>query len=116
MAIPILNWMLECTGCGSRRVVQDTYLKPLPDAPGRERNPFGNYGGPPLEKRYRCTKGCSSALRPIGSIFDSDDTEMWLFRPHVRVEMTVEQRREWRALILEAGITDLAPSTSRREP
>ena len=103
MAIPVLYWMLECTACGTRLVVRDTYLKfvgtsePNP-APG------AGYGGPPLPERYTCSKGCSRPMTPIGSIFSPDDQKMWLHDPHVPVRMTTAQAKEWRHLIEAAGL------------
>jgi len=98
MAIPALYWMLECTACGSRFVVYDTYLKfvdtskPIPVS-------GEGYEGPPLPERYECAKGCSRSLKAIGSIFRPDDEEMWLHTPHVPVKMTKAQSQEWRQLI-----------------
>lgn len=103
MAIPVLYWMLECTGCTSRRVVRDSYLKfmgvshPNP-APGE------GYGGPPLPERYGCTKGCSQGMRAIGSISGLDDSTMWLNDPHVPIEMDRSRAEEWSRLIKEAGL------------
>ena len=98
MAIPILYWMLECTACGHRLVVHDSYLEfvgtsdpnPMPGA---------GYGETPLPERYTCTKGCSRPMKAIGSIFSPDDKEMWLFKPHVPVKMTPARSAEWRLLI-----------------
>jgi hypothetical protein len=68
VAIPILFWMLECTECGTRRVVHDCYLVFI-GTPNDPRTLEGvGYGGPPLAERYSCTKGCTAAMRAIGSI------------------------------------------------
>ena len=103
MAIPILYWMLECKGCGDRRVVHDSYLEFLgtsePNPP-----PGAGYGGPPIAERYDCPNGCTDGLRVIGSIFSPEDTEMWLHEPHEPVEMDQEQIDQWRQLIREAGL------------
>ena len=102
MAIPVLYWMLECTGCGSRLVVHDSYLEFVgtsdPNPP-----PGAGYGGPPLPERHTCTKGCSRSMNALGSIFNLDDRTMWLHDPHVPIEMTKIQSGEWRRLIQEAG-------------
>jgi hypothetical protein len=58
MAIPILYWMLECTACGSRLVVHDSYLK-FDGTSNPNPLPGDGYGGAPLPERYKCTKGCS---------------------------------------------------------
>ena len=104
MAIPVLYWMLECTECGLRRVVHDTYLEFVgtPDP-----NPlFGaGYGGLALPDRYPCTKGCKRGMRAIGSIFGPDDLDMWLYEPYIRVEMSEAQRAEWARLIREADLS-----------
>ena len=103
MAIPILYWMLECTGCGKRRVVHDCYLvyvgssDPHP-APG------DGYSGPPLPERYHCTKGCSSPMRAVGSIWKPGERTMWLDEPHKPIEMEQYQIDEWHQLIREAGL------------
>jgi hypothetical protein len=102
MALPFLYWMLECKHCGTRRVVHDTYLQfvgtshPFPE-------PGEGYGGPPLEERYGCTKGCSQQMQVIGAIFGPGDTKMWLHKPHIPVDMDPSQIEEWRRLIREAG-------------
>ena len=104
MVIPVLYWMLECTTCGSRLVVHDSFLRFVgtsdPDPPTG-----GGYGGPPLPERYTCTKGCSRPMKVIGSIFNPDDEEMWLHKPHVPVKMTKAQSDEWRQLIQAAGVS-----------
>jgi hypothetical protein len=104
VAIPILYWMLECTECGTQRVVHDCYLvfvgipnDPLP-AEG------AGYSGPPLEERYSCTKGCTAAMRTIGSIFEPQDRTMWLHVPHKLIAMDQRQIDEWLQLIREAGL------------
>ena len=97
MAIPILYWMLECTGCHCRFVVHDCYLvfvgssRPDP-APGE------GYGGPPLPMRYTCVRGCADALQALGSTWEPDDDSMWLREPHVPVRQPESLRREWRYL------------------
>lgn len=102
MAIPILFWMLECTGCGARLVVHDRYLKFI--ATGSQRLPPGaGYGGPPLPDRHTCSKGCAEPMMAIGSIGGLGDPTMWLHDPHVSIEMTKAQSDEWRRLIQEAG-------------
>jgi hypothetical protein len=107
MAIPVLYWMLECTACGSRRVVHDCYLvfvgssDPNP-APGE------GYEGPPLPARYTCTKGCRRPMKAIASITHPSDEEMWLHQPHVRVRMTKEQADEWRRLLRWQVLTGVA--------
>lgn len=102
MAIPILYWMLECTGCGSRRVVHDSYLKFVgtsdPNPP-----PGAGYGGPPLPERYGCTNGCSERMRAVGSIFEPGDRTMWLHEPHKPIEMDQLQAEEWLRLIQEGS-------------
>ncbi len=113
MAIPVLYWMLECTECGTRCVVYDSYLKFVgtsdPDPPDG-----AGYEGPPLPERYPCTKGCSRPMRAIGSIFDPDDKTMWPHEPRVPVAMTQAQLNEWRQLIQAAGLAEY--ETSKKEP
>ena len=103
MAIPVLYWMLECKGCGGRRVVHDSYLELIgtsePNPP-----PGAGYGGPSLTERYGCANGCSEGMRAVGSIFSREDTEMWLHEPHERIEMSQEQIDEWLQLIRAAGL------------
>jgi hypothetical protein len=103
MAIPILYWMLECKGCGCRRIVRDSYLKFIgtsePDPP-----PGAGYGDTPLPERYGCTQGCSVGMRAVGSIYTPEDTEMWLDEPHEPIEMNQEQIDEWLRLIREAEL------------
>jgi hypothetical protein len=102
VAIPVLFWMIECTGCGTRRVVKDRYLrfvgtgKPNP-APGE------GYAGPPLPERYGCANGCSRPMKAIGwrSLPDSD--EMWQHEPYMKIRMTRAEADEWRQLIRAAG-------------
>ena len=103
MAIPVLYWMLECTACGSRRVVHDSYLQ-FVGTSDPDPQPGEGYEGPPLPERYTCTKGCSRPMKAVGSIFDPDDEEMWLHEPHVKVRMTKAQSNEWRRLIQAAGL------------
>ena len=103
MAIPVLYWMLECTACGSRRVVLDSYLQ-FVGTSRRHPAPGDGYGGPPLPERYSCEKGCVQSMKAIGSIFTPEDEEMWLHEPHVPVSMTTTQAEEWRQLIHAAGL------------
>jgi hypothetical protein len=105
MAIPTLYWMLECTGCGNRFVVYDSYLKfvGISDA---DAHPGAGYEGPPLPERHRCPGGCASPLKTIASIFHPADREMWLHKPHVPVEMTKVQAEEWKRLLREAGLVE----------
>jgi hypothetical protein len=102
MALPILYWLLECTECGARRVVHDTYrlfvgtTDPCP-VPG------AGYTGPPLPERYKCKKACSAPMRVLGSLHDPQDRTMWLHEPHKPIQMTRSQINEWRRLIRDAG-------------
>jgi len=113
MAIPVLYWMLECTACGTRFVVHDSYRKfvgySTPDP-----QPGDGYGGPPLPERYTCAKGCSRPLRPIGAIRGTDDEEMWLHDPHVPVKMTRARTKEWQQLIQAAGLAEAGPALETR--
>jgi hypothetical protein len=102
MAIPVLYWMLECTGCGSRLVVRDSYLKLVGTSDPHPSDDAG-YGGPPLPERYRCTKGCFRPMKAVGSIDSPDGRTMWLHDPHVPIEMTKTQSEECLRLIQEAG-------------
>jgi hypothetical protein len=104
MGIPVLHWMLECTECGTRLAVYDTYLKFLGTS---EPNPMpgAGYGGPPLPERYKCANGCRWPMRAVGSIFDLQDDTMWLHEPHVPIKMSKVQLEEWRRLIREPGFT-----------
>ena len=102
MAIPVLYWMLECTGCGARRVVRDRFLLQI-SSWNPKRAAGAGYGGPPLPERYRCSKGCSRRLKAIGSIHRPDDETMWLHEPHQPVKMTQAQIDEWRRLIETAS-------------
>ena len=95
--------MLECSGCGARRVVHDTYLK-FVGTSNPNSAPGQGYGGPPLHERYACAKGCSRPMKTIGSVWEPDDDEMWLHKPHVVVKLTPEQSKEWRQLIQAAGL------------
>jgi hypothetical protein len=96
--------MLECTECGTRRVVHDCYLVFI-GTPNDPRTLEGaGYGGPPLAERYSCTKGCTAAMRAIGSIFEPQDSTMWLHEPHKPIEMDQRKIDEWLQLIREAGL------------
>ena len=115
MAIPILYWMLECDACRTRFVVRDSYYKSVgvsPDEYVRRPNgsigplPGAGYGGPPLEKRYTCARGCTGSLTPVASVLTPNEENMWLHRPHEQVAMTPGQREEWSRLIREAGLGD----------
>jgi len=102
VAIPILYWMLECTGCGTRRVVYDCYLVFVGSNDNFE--PGSGYSGPPLPERYSCAKRCAAPMREVGSIFEPQDRTMWLHDPHREIEMDRHQIDEWRRLIREAGL------------
>jgi hypothetical protein len=108
--IPVLYWMLECTACGSRFVVHDSYLKFVGTRDPNPPEEGAGYGGPPLPERHTCTKGCSRPLKAVGSIFSPEDETMWLHEPHLPVEMTKAQSDEWRRLIQAAGLADAAIS------
>lgn len=110
MAIPVLYWMLECTACGSRLVVHDSYLELVGTSDPNPPDGAG-YGGPPLPERCRCTEGCSRPMKAIGSIFSPDDATMWLNEPHLPVKMTKQQSDEWQQLIQAAGLSGCASST-----
>jgi hypothetical protein len=111
MAIPVLYWMLECTGCGSRRVVHDSYLQFVGTSDPDPQEGEG-YEGPPLGERYTCAKDCSQPMKPIGSIVDPDDENMWLHEPHAPVRITSAQADEWKQWIHAAGLP--AGGTARR--
>jgi hypothetical protein len=102
--IPTLYWMLECTGCRTRRVVHDCYLVHVPTSNDEEPEEGDGYGGPPLPERYSCTKGCTAPMRAIGSISNPMDRTMWLHEPHKPIEMSQHQLNEWFRLIQEAGL------------
>ena len=113
MAIPVLYWMLECSYCGTRLVVHDSFLEFVggPDCDEGE-----GYGDRPLPERHGCSKGCSGPMRALGSIFRPEDEEMWLFEPHVPIAMTRAQRDEWSRLIQNTGIApdiEVASATIR---
>jgi len=112
MAIPVLYWMLECSGCGTRRVVLDSYLEFI-GTPKANRMPGTGDGGKPLHERYGCAKGCAQPMKTIGFKWDRDDEEMWLDEPYVLVKLTSEQTNEWRQLIEAAGL--YLPGTSKKE-
>ena len=101
MAIPILFWMLECTGCGARLVVHDSYLKFIGTG-SQSLLPGAGYGGPPLPDRHTCSKGCAEPMMAIGSIGGLGDPTMRLHDPYVLIEMTKAQSDEWRRLVQEA--------------
>ncbi len=104
VAIPVLYWMLECTGCGTRRVVRDCYLVFVGTPNDPDPAEGAGYSGPPLPERYRCTKGCPAPMRAVGSIFEPRDRTMWLHEPHRPIEMDQHQVDEWLRLIREAGL------------
>lgn len=93
MALPVLYWMLECRGCGGRRVVRDSYRR-FVGGPSAE-FAGGGYGGPPLEERYDCRHRCGSGMRVVGSVFGAADSHMWTHEPHQRVPLSVWQRGQW---------------------
>ena len=105
MAIPELYWMMECTGCRTRRVVFDCYLVFVGFPEGTEPITGGGYTGPPLPERYSCTKGCAAPMRVIGSMFDLKDRTMRLHEPYEEIKMNWSKRREWKRLVREAGMT-----------
>ena len=105
MAIPELYWMMECTGCQTRRVVFDCYLVFVGFPEGTEPKTDGGYTGPPLPERYSCTKGCAAPMRVIGSMFDLKDRTMRLHEPYEEIEMNWFKRREWKRLVREAGMS-----------
>src|SRR5688572_13349060 len=113
MAIPRLYWMLECTACGGRLVVFDSYLK-FVGTPNPIPHEGEGYEGPPLPERHKCPKGCLNSLNAVGSISHPSERTMWLAKPHVPVEMTNEQLDEWRRLIDEAGLFISGRSTPAR--
>lgn len=98
MAIPVLYWMIECTKCGARRVVHDSWLLPVPDPEGR-RITGGGHGGPALPERHGCVNACSAPMRAIGSLREPTDTRMWLHDPHLLIDLDDRQIEEWRELI-----------------
>ena len=100
-----MYWMLECTGCGARRVVYDSYL--VSGAGEGPNDTQGNYGGPPLEERYRCLKACNQGMRAIGSIHEPGDQTMRQYKPYVSTNLDQSQIEEWSRLIREAGLDDL---------
>ena len=102
--IPIRYWMLECTGCCSRRVVRDSYLKFVGTFDPYSAPDGAGYGGPPLPERYGCTDGCSERMRVIGSIRKPGDQTMWLHEPYEPIEMDRRQVAEWLGLIQKAGL------------
>ena len=111
MALPTIYWLLECTKCGARHVVHDTYLVFVGTT---DPHPvFGaGYRGPPLPERSNCKKGCCAAMRVIGSLYKPDDHTMLLHEPRKRIKMTRRQINEWRQLIREAGL-EIPPSHFR---
>jgi len=102
MALPVLYWLIECTKCGARRVVYDSYLL-LVGATNPRPAPGAGYSGPPLPERYKCKKDCAAKMRVIGSLFEPQACTMWLHEPHKPIQMTRIQINEWRQLIREAG-------------
>jgi hypothetical protein len=101
--IPELYWMLECTECGSRLVVYDSYLELVGEADPNDDG--GGYGGLPLPERHTCADGCRRPMRAVGSIDDLQDDTMWLHDPHLPIKLTRVQMTEWRRLIQEPGYT-----------
>ena len=102
MGIPILYWMLECDDCRLRWVVHDGYLHYV-GSENANRAPGAGYGGPPLEERYPCPKGCAGRPSVIGSLSSADDDEMWLHRPHEPRRLSRGERDEWQTLIAQAN-------------
>jgi len=109
MAIPVLYWMLECTACGSRLVVHDSYYAFIgnPDRKSslgtdnilKEFDAMGRgYGGPPLTERYTCKKGCAQSMKAIGWVHSLTDETMWLQDSRMSIKMTRAQRKEWMEL------------------
>jgi hypothetical protein len=101
MAIPILYWMLECSRCGSRRVVHACYLEYVGYFGPEPIHPGAGYGGRPLPERYGCLEGCPGPPQVLGSVFSPDDDVMWLHTPHEPRPMDARQRREWVRLIAQ---------------
>ena len=114
MAIPVLYWMLECTACGSRLVVHDSYFEFVGISDSEPLEYDGGYGDTPLPERYKCTKGCSWPIKTIGSIWSPYDVEMRLHDPYVRVKMTKAQSDEWRQLIQVAGLAEVQDDLKAR--
>jgi hypothetical protein len=104
VTIPVLYWMLECTGCGTKRVVRDCYLVFVGTLNDPDPMEGAGYSGPPLPERYGCTKGCPAPMRAVGSICKPRDTRMWLHKPHRPIEMDQHQLDEWLRLIQEARL------------
>jgi hypothetical protein len=100
MAMPYRYFMLECSRCGSRRVVHDCYLERVNDSRARSRRGAG-YGGRPLPERYGCLEGCTETPRVLGSVRSPDADVMWLHRPHEPRPMDAQQREEWVRLIAQ---------------
>jgi hypothetical protein len=115
MAIPQLYWMLECTGCATRFVVHDSYLRWVgtsnPNAPEG-----AGYEGPPLPERHRCPKYCATPLKAIASLSSPYEPTMWLFQPHIPIEMTEDQSEEWRRLIRDAGLAESRDHIATSKP
>ncbi len=111
MVMPASYWMLECTGCGARRVVLDTgngrehVVSPDPEAP-----PGSGYTGRFVTERYACANQCDQPMLDLGSISCVDEKQemklpMRLQRePLDRVKLTKAQSDEWRQLIEAAGL------------
>jgi hypothetical protein len=113
MAMPILYWLLECGTCRRRRVVHDVYLAFV--GSGSAEDTGEGYGGPPLEYRYDCLKGCPGPTRVVGSIASPTDTAMWQHQPRKRIDLDRRQSEEWWRLLREAGFeAPAAPVVARR--
>jgi hypothetical protein len=112
MVIPVLYWMLECSTCGARRIVHDSYLgfadtgESDSDSADSWPAPGAGYGGLPLPERYGCRSGCAGAMRAIGSVSSADDETVWLENPHRAAPMDEKLREEWVRLIREADLLD----------
>ena len=61
MAIPVLYWMLECTECGSRLVVHDSYLE-FVGTSDPEPKPGAGYGGPLCQSAAHVRRGAPGQL------------------------------------------------------
>jgi len=104
--IPELYWMLECKGCGRRRVVFDSFQAFIgTNDPDVELEEGEGYGGAFLPDRVTCVNACPQGMRAIGSMNRPEDSVLDLYEPYgVSVELDESQREEWRRLIQEAGL------------